>query len=180
MQLEDVVGQHKQQQPLARNVASVVGLHGTTSSKELSSKSNSLFPLSSSTTTTNAADNPHLQQQQQQQQRQRRLTRAAFSESLKRRNPGGQNTTCSVFDIKGIHKLQETFRILDSSVGKDFVSARHRNEEPEVCKYIKRKERNVYIYFVHYFRCVWLCSTQKESYKLTDKLTDSLTHPNLS
>lgn len=106
LQLEDV-GHYN---PPTRNFPPA-GLHGRSNCNE---SSNSPCPLSSATDTAYPQE--------------RRLTRAAFSESLKRRNPGRN----SIFDIKGLHKLQETFRILDSSVGKGFVSERHRNDEPEV------------------------------------------------
>jgi hypothetical protein len=47
----------------------------------------------------------------------RRLTRAAFSKTLK----GNATTRKSVFNIKGLHNLQETFHALDRSIGSDIV-----------------------------------------------------------
>jgi hypothetical protein len=49
----------------------------------------------------------------------RRLTRAAFSKTLK----GNATTRKSVFNIKGLHNLQETFHALDRSIGSDIVPA---------------------------------------------------------
>jgi hypothetical protein len=60
---------------------------------------------------------------------QRRLTRAAFSETLKQHS----SNTESVFDIKGLHRMPETFRALDNSVGKDFDGNEGQKPgEPEV------------------------------------------------
>jgi hypothetical protein len=55
----------------------------------------------------------------------RRLTRAAFSKTLK----GNATTRKSVFNIKGLHNLQETFHALDRSIGSEMEpSSVQRNE----------------------------------------------------